>query len=105
MAKKQEGAEAPDAGTSGTGTEAGATGEQPKGEAVKEPKVKEPKKDPEQLAALIGSIEPSERQMFADFMLAVAGRDDANYKTAAKVADDAAALTAEYFKRASQFKG
>lgn len=47
----------------------------------------------------------TERETFRQFMVALAGRDDANYKTATKIADDAAALTAEYFKRATQFKG
>jgi hypothetical protein len=46
----------------------------------------------------------SEREIFRQFMLAVAGRDDANYKTAPKIADDAAALTGEYLKRAGAFK-
>ena len=47
----------------------------------------------------------TERETFRQFMLALAGRDDSNYKTAPKIADDAAALTAEYLKRATQFKG
>jgi hypothetical protein len=55
--------------------------------------------------AEITCSEPTERETFRQFMLALAGRDDSNYKTAPKIADDAAALTAEYFKRASKFAG
>lgn len=61
-------------------------GQQPEGE---KPEVK----PAEQLAARICKTEATAREMFGRFALAVAGRDDANYRKAETIIDEAHRLT------------
>ena len=69
------------------------------------PAEKKPAEENILAACDIRSVELTERETFRQFMLAVAGRDDANYKNADKIAADAAELTAVYLKRSGAFKG
>ena len=84
MAKKDEGAGAPDGGQKTDGDK--------------------PKEGTELPAARICRTGQTEREMFNRFMVAVAGRDDANYKSLEKIADDAEQLTKLWAARAGKFK-
>ncbi len=83
MAKNQEGAGAPEPAEKKTDGEGKAAGGTPPNEV----------KPAEQLAARICKTEATAREMFGRFALAVAGRDDANYRKAETIIDEAHRLT------------
>lgn len=93
MAKKQDGAREPNPGeTNPEGGDQGSTGlTAGKPEGGNKPAVAKPA---EALAARICNTEATAREMFGRFALAVAGRDDANYRKPETIIEEAHALTA-----------